>query len=153
VYRWFRGGRSLVPALYGICLAFSIAHTLLISQWHGWWGGFNYGPRLLADIVPCLVILMVPAMPSIERHASLKAALVAALACSIAVQAIGAFCYPNGHWDAAPQSVDAHPERLWDWRDNQILRTAAAGPVLDPYRLAWRVLTTGSTAGADVHIW
>lgn len=34
-------------------------------------------------------------------------------------------------------------ERLWEWRDNQIVRSATACPVLLPYRLAWSFVTHG----------
>jgi hypothetical protein len=65
----------------------------------------------------------------------------AALVISITVQGIGAFCYPNGHWDTQPVPVGKNRQRLWDWRDNQIFRSVAAGAVLEPYRLAYRFLT------------
>ena len=136
VYLWVRGWRTPHPEIYPICLLVAAAHVLLIARSRLWYGGFSYGPRLLSDVMPCLVILLIPAMHLIENSRSWKHVFAAALAWSVLVQGIGAFCYPNGHWDALPQSVDARQERLWDWRDNQILRTARAGPVLLPYQLA-----------------
>jgi len=80
-------------------------------------------------------------MPLVERFRGWKLAFAAALVLSITVQGIGAFCYPNGHWDTQPVPVSKDRRRLWDWRDNQIFRSAAAGPVVEPYRLAYRFLT------------
>jgi hypothetical protein len=40
---------------------------------------------------------------------------------SIAVQLIGAFCYPSS-WNLEPRNVDTHHERLWDWRDTELSR-------------------------------
>ena len=51
---------------------FSIAQVLLVSKWSIWWGGHCYGPRLLTDIVPCLMLLMLPAMDWISRGAILR---------------------------------------------------------------------------------
>ena len=144
---WFRGPRKPYGAVYFICLAAAAAEIVMWARYRLWWGGFSYGPRLLTDVVPCLVILMIPAMRLVETSRAWKFAFRAALAFSIFVQAIGAFCYPNGQWDALPQSVDQRQERLWDWRDNQILRSAAAGPVLVPYRLAWTCLTDRESLG------
>ncbi len=158
VYLWLRGWRTPHTEIYPICLLVAAAQMLLIARSRLWYGGFSYGPRLLADVMPCLVILLIPAMRLIEESRAWKLAFAGALAWSILVQGIGAFCYPNGHWDALPQSVDARQERLWDWRDNQIWRTARAGPVLLPYRLAARLVSHPGRAGEvfnaeDAKIW
>jgi len=141
VYLWFRGHRTPHPEIYWICMLTAAAHLIMVGRWRGWAGGANYGPRLLTDVVPCLVILLIPAMSLIERSRSWKLAFAAALFISITVQGIGAFCYPNGHWDTQPVPVSQNRRRLWDWKDNQIFRSAAAGPVLEPYRLGYRFLT------------
>ena len=137
VYLWLKGPSPPHAEIYWICLAVAATHIIAMGRWRLWYGGFSYGPRLLADVIPCLVVLLVPAMRLVETSRAWKFAFGAAVAFSIFVQAIGAFCFPNGHWDALPQSVDQHQERLWDWRDNQISRSVKAGPVLVPYRLAW----------------
>jgi hypothetical protein len=158
VYRWLRGWRAPHPEIYPICLLVATAQLLLIARSRLWYGGFSYGPRLLADVMPCLVILLIPAMHLIENSRTWKLVFAAALAWSILVQGIGAFCYPNGHWDALPQPVDARQERLWDWRDSQIWRTARAGPVLLPYRLAGMLIMHHGRVGEvltgqDVKVW
>jgi hypothetical protein len=101
---------------------------------------------------------MIPAMRLVEASGLWKSAFGATLVFSIFVQAIGAFCYPTGHWDSLPRSVDQYQERLWDWRDNQIVRSASAGPVLAPYRLGWICLTHPESFDAalkqqDVTLW
>jgi len=149
VFLWFRGHRTTHTGIYWICMLTSAAHYLMVSRWRGWAGGANYGPRLLTDVVPCLVILLIPAMSLVEGSRSWKLAFAAALFFSIAVQGIGAFCYPNGHWDSQPVSANKHRERFWDWRDNPIFRSALAGPVTEPYRLAYRFFT--HPGGAPEH--
>jgi hypothetical protein len=141
VYLWFRAPRTLHPEVLWICMLTAAVHIAMVARWRGWTGGANYGPRLLTDVVPCLVILFIPAMSLVERSRGWKLAFAAALALSIAVQGIGAFCYPNGHWETQPVRAGLHRERFWDWRDNQIFRSAAAGPVLEPYRLAYSFFT------------
>jgi len=140
-FLWFRDPKMSHPRVYLICLLAAAAHLLFLAKFRLWWGGYCYGPRVLTDVVPCLVILMIPAVRLLNNSRVWKAAFAMALAFSISVQAVGAFCYPNGHWDALPRSVDEQPQRLWDWRDNQIARSVSAGPVLLPYRLAWVSVT------------
>jgi hypothetical protein len=151
VYLWFRAGRKPHAPIYVVCLVMVAAHLLTLARYRLWWGGFSYGPRLLTDVIPCLVILIIPTMRLVEASRLWKSAFAATLAFSILVQAIGAFCYPNGHWDSSPRSVDQYQERLWDWRDSQILRSASAGPVLAPYRLGWICLTHPESLGTALN--
>jgi hypothetical protein len=158
VYLWLRGPHTPHPEIYSICLFVTVAQMLLIARSRLWYGGFSYGPRLLTDVMPCLVLLLIPAMRLVENARTWKIVFAASLIWSVLVQGIGAFCYPNGHWDALPQPVDARRERLWDWRDNQIWRTARAGPVLLPYRLAGRLVMhpvpVGEVLkGQDAKVW
>jgi len=158
VYLWLRTAQKPNAPIYVICLLVVAAHFLTLARYRLWWGGFSYGPRLTTDVIPCLVILMIPAMRLVETSGVWKSAFGAALAFSIFVQVIGAFCYPNGHWDSLPRSVDQYPERLWDWRDNQIARSASAGPVLAPYRLGWICITHPESLDSalkqqDVTLW
>ncbi len=92
-----------------------------------WWGGHTYGPRYLLDLLPVLVPLA--AHGASRLHGRVAAALVGtAIAWSVAVAALGAFCYPNGQWNVDPLDVDRAHQRLWDWSDNEIARCWEAGP-------------------------
>ena len=158
VYLWLKGPSLPHTEIYWICLLVAATHIIAVGRWRLWYGGFSYGPRLLTDVVPCLVVLLIPAMRLLEVSRGWRFAFGAAFALSIFVQVVGAFYFPNGHWDALPQSVDQHHERLWDWRDNQILRSAKAGPVLVPYRLAWTAIVHPESLNEalrqqDVKVW
>ena len=41
-----------------------IIHTLVISFWKHWYGGYSFGYRMSSDIIPYLVLLMVPYLKS-----------------------------------------------------------------------------------------
>lgn len=129
---WRKSGRSWTSPLFLSCSLFAAASLLLLSKWPIWWGGHCYGPRLLTDVAPCLMLLMIPAVETAWRRPAWKSALIAALLLSAVIQWVGAFCYPNSHWDERPVPVGEAPSRLWDWRDNPILRGIQAGPRLGP---------------------
>ncbi len=104
---------SLPRPIWLIAVLFPLAHILLYSKWPMWWGGHCFGPRLLTDITPCLVLLLIPALSMPRVYGAL-------LVLSVGVQFLGTFSYPKGLWDQTPVSIDVKPARLWQWTDNPI---------------------------------
>jgi hypothetical protein len=55
--------------------------------------------------------------------------------------------------------VDHGGSRNWDWRDNPIRRTLAAGPTWEPYAIVGAALTGGTAAASekmrelDIHLY
>ena len=133
IYLWFKGERDVHPALFLVSLGFVLGQTLLLSKYFAWWGGGSYGPRYMTDVLPCMIILLVPSLTYVKRHLSLKVIFLAAIFISFSVQMVGAFFYPRGQWNNIPRPVASDPSRLWNWKDSQILRTVSAGPDLTPY--------------------
>ncbi len=98
------------------------------AKFSGWWGGWCFGPRYLTNLMPFFAFFLIPVWPRIERKKLFRVAFVLCFAFAVWVEVVGAFFYPNGNWDSVPVAVDRAPERLWNWRDNQILRSWSAGP-------------------------
>ena len=94
-----------------------ILTILLHSKWFMWWGGHCFGPRLLADITPFLALFLYPVYERMRK--SLRAVFVILVILSVGFHAIGAFLY-YGTWNTNP-NIDTHRERLWSWKDNQLL--------------------------------
>jgi hypothetical protein len=87
-----------------------------------WWGGHSFGPRFWIDATPLFTILLGLALAwSWERARPVTALLLASGAFAIAVQCLGAFCYPST-WNRTPANVDQAHERLWDWHDTELTR-------------------------------
>ena len=110
-----------------LCLAAAAVQFLLYASYSVWWGGHTYGPRYMLDILPLLVPLAVVASTTFTGWLAPSVAALL-LVCSVAITGLGAVCYPHGRWNSDPVDVDRAHERLWDWRDNQIVRTWQAGP-------------------------
>ena len=125
---------TLLLARYASVAA--IAILLTYSKFIVWWGGHGYGPRYLTDAMPFVGLLLafgfLPRKAALDEPASWRRtpfAAIALLVCSIAVQAIGAFCWPS------PWTLSGNPPyryRLWNWRDNEIASCLRAGPRFDP---------------------
>jgi hypothetical protein len=108
-----------------------------IAQFSVWWGGHSFGPRLLADIMPAVALGLVPIWPAIIRRPPWRALFAVAFAVSVVVEIVGAFYFPSPRdvdWDVSPRDIDFAHERLWDWRDPQLLRLIRNGPTPGGFR-------------------
>jgi hypothetical protein len=131
--------------LYMTAAIFIIFEPLAISRSISWWGGYCWGPRMLTELAPALIILIALGVSAMDRPWLRRTFAVLALY-SVFIQMVGVFFYPKGHWDAAPTSVDNAPDRLWDWRDNPIVRTVRGGLYWEPYAIVGAALTSGLPA-------
>jgi hypothetical protein len=114
--------RIAADRLLSWLLASLLPYLLIYSKYSVWWGGHCFGPRYWTDVIPIFAILLAIALDwIIDRSRILTVIGALAIIWSIALQAIGAFCYPSD-WNLAPRNVDQHHERLWDWRDTEISR-------------------------------
>ncbi|MBI4915538.1 MAG: hypothetical protein HY825_06790 [Acidobacteria bacterium] len=114
---------SLEPSLgLIVCL-----HWVAISGFAHWWGGWCYGPRFFADLLPFLAFLAIPALRAVQgvgapRRPALLAAVGVAILWSLLVNYRGANARATAAWSWSPVSVDERPERVWDWGDPPFLR-------------------------------
>ncbi|MBI2467853.1 MAG: glycosyltransferase family 39 protein [Candidatus Rokubacteria bacterium] len=119
------------PPFYGYLAAGLLASLLMLGKYSVWWGGQSFGPRLPTDFLPALVVFLVPVLERLRGARLGQAAFASLFALSVAVQVVGAFYYPSRRdvdWNTSPRDVDFAHERLWDWRDPQLLRLLANGP-------------------------
>ena len=144
--------RSRHRALLAACSVFAIGQIAVTAQWPVWWGGYCWGPRLLSEIVPGVMVLIAIGLPKLLAGQTgtvwRRAFVVTAVYCCL-IQALGVYFYPKGRWDRLPVSVDAKSERLWNWKDNPIARTLAGGPAWEPYQIVGTALTEGLPAAEE----
>jgi hypothetical protein len=103
---------------------------LVLSTYSLWYAGASFGPRLLTDFMPAVVLFLVPAWQTLESRRSLAAVATVLFAVSVGVQAIGAFYYPSPRevdWNSSPRGQLLNA-RLWDWKDTQLARLVRNGP-------------------------
>ncbi|MEO5924184.1 MAG: hypothetical protein ABIR70_10185 [Bryobacteraceae bacterium] len=120
--------------LVAMASIFTLTHIVLVSMWPNWWGGYSWGPRLLTETIVPLVVLIAVGWPAIRGRGLRSAFAVTAMYC-VFVQGVGVYCYPKGHWDSMPVSVNDDPSRLWDWADNPMVRTVQGGVAWEPYAI------------------
>lgn len=124
---------TTVPYARLAILSLSIVtiQTVLVSLWPVWWGGFSYGPRLLADAIPWLALLAILGCAARLRTSKFSRsevlAAVALLALSIAINGRGAMSWPSAYWNVVV-AIDTHPQRAWDWSYPQFMAGLIAPP-------------------------
>jgi hypothetical protein len=126
--------RAFANDLAAALLTGIVATLLLTAAWPNWWGGYCYGPRLLTETQPAILLLValgIQATASQARKRALTIALWVLLPLQIALQAIGTYGPPGQvpaalSWNAAPVSIDVAPQRNWDLADNPIARGVRA---------------------------
>jgi hypothetical protein len=114
VLAWRSGPAILRPLSVGAGLL-----VLVVGKWAMWWGGACWGPRLLADALPILVLLMAPATPWLTRSRALTAGFGVLVVLSVAAHALGAFRYDT-RWDIAG-GLDPPASRFWSWADGPLV--------------------------------
>jgi hypothetical protein len=103
----------------GLTLAIGIAFVIqvLLYAKTDWRGGISWGPRFMTDVLPLLLWALVPVVSALRNFGRVCFALTVVI--SIAIEAIGAFCY-TGETDAAIYAVSEGPDRLraaWQWKN------------------------------------
>jgi hypothetical protein len=99
-----------------------IPYLLLLSKYAVWWGGGSFGPRYWTDAFPLFGVLLACGLDwAWERSRIVLALFAATIVISVAIQAVGAFCYPST-WNFLPTDTDLDHQRLWDWRDTEVSR-------------------------------
>ncbi len=118
--RYWRTLPNRALAVVALC---AIAATAVASAAHPeWWGGYSYGPRLLADAVPWFVLLAISAVAAMpDRRRAIGSPAIGLgtflLFVSVIINAHGALSFETLHWnDKRPL-----PAVMLDWSRPQFL--------------------------------
>jgi hypothetical protein len=147
-----------------LCLAVIAVHWIVISTFPQWWAGYCYGPRLMTDVIPWMMLAAViatgalsagagpdrepaaSAWPAVRLEIVLAALLIAA---SAFMHLRGAFDHAVHSWNTIPENIDDRPQRVWDWSYPQCLAGLIPPPVperLAPLDLGERIALNGPQA-------
>lgn len=107
--------RDPARRFYLSCAATFAAGVLLLSMWEDWGGGWGYGTRMLTDLLPYVMLLLIPVftqMQPVWRRALFVMAGYAMIVHSFALWDYGV----RWHWHWVDYRYD-----VWDWRENEPL--------------------------------
>jgi hypothetical protein len=97
----------------------ALGFILLMSKWHAWHGGWSFGPRMLVDATPLLILFIVPALQWTRYDRRIVAVLAGLAILSLCVQLVGLSMFDFGWYRevARPRSEQA---AFWSIRDSEL---------------------------------
>ena len=122
--------------LLSLAYGWLILDLVAVSRFPHWWGGHSYGPRLLTDAVPAILligILTAPRQQGIQRTVFWSLVLLLGTLSVGIHSGQGLFNKATIEWNRHPD-VDNNPEYVFDWRCPQF----AVTPSLLEKRMARR---------------
>lgn len=131
---------SAIRVLSAAAVALLLAESLPFE----WWGGWSFGYRRLADMVPLLVLGLVPVADDIFRAGARRTAFALTFAWSIVVQFLGTYAYDLDGWnarviDGVARNIDQAEfrDRLWSVSDSPIVYYATHYSEARAHREEW----------------
>lgn len=109
-------------AIYLIYFAIVITHTLILGTWKHWYGGWSYGYRMASDVLPFLVLLLVPYIKS-DLFQKTKKLFYILLILSILIQIHGIIFF-DGIWHAAYDEGFKTTGWLWSVKNSEFVFNA-----------------------------
>ncbi len=102
-----------------VAIMWPLTHWLVVSRFPHWWGGHSYGPRLMIDCLPGLMLV------TLSRWPTLSTAMAGQVRSSILFISVvfsifanswqGMFNIYTAHWSNAPD-IDDYPNYIFDWK-------------------------------------
>jgi hypothetical protein len=119
LYLVFRKGnwRREENLKYIVFGAIVVSHTLVLSIWKHWYGGYGYGYRMASDVIPFMILLLVPYMKSVI-YKKAKLLFWVLFTISIMVQIQGLIFF-DSIWHAAYDRGFRNTSWLWSIRDSE----------------------------------
>ncbi len=121
-------------ALFLLALAWFALELAIISRTTRWWGGWSYGPRIMAEVIPAFVLLTIllwrelsPRLTAGRRYALVAAYLILGAAGIYINSVQGLYNLETHNWNGVlSPNIDAYPEYLLSWRYPQFLASRDA---------------------------
>lgn len=112
--------KKLAKNLLFICsFLIVLLHTLILGKWKHWYGGWSFGYRMASDVLPFLILLLVPYVKSAAFEKYKKIFLVL-LIFSVGVQIFGIIFF-DGIWHAAYDNGFTETGWLWSLQDSELV--------------------------------
>ena len=120
VASWRRGMRDEATTWLFRYLGLAVASFILVmSRWHAWAGGWSFGPRMLVDIAPLFILVMIPALEWLGQNRGVTAVFIIFLMISITVQLAGLSMFDAGWYRQLP-ATQYDEAAFWSIRSSEM---------------------------------
>jgi Gpi18-like mannosyltransferase len=105
--------------IYLVSLAIILTHTLVLGAWKHWYGGWSFGYRMASDVIPFMILALVPFMQS-DLYQKFKKLFALLLALSIGIEIYGMIFF-DGIWHAAYDLGYKNQSWLWSIKNSEFV--------------------------------
>jgi len=108
---------------YFIFMSIIITHTLILGAWKHWYGGYSFGYRMASDILPFLVLLLVPYLKSpifTKKSTIHKKLFYAAIVVSVLFELMG-LAFFDGVWHGTYDKGFWDQSWLWSVQNSEVV--------------------------------
>ena len=85
-------------------------HTLIMGWWYSWYGGYSWGYRMASDVLPFIVLMMIPFMKDFYEKSKLRITTLILLSLSI-LNHLAGLVFFDGIW----HTIYDGKSRWWLW--------------------------------------
>lgn len=96
-----------------------LTHTVVLSMWKHWYGGWSFGYRMASDIIPYLTLLLIPYFKS-SLYEKTKNWFYLAFVWSVFIQLFGLIFF-DGIWHAAYDRGFRNQTWLWSLKNSEMV--------------------------------
>jgi hypothetical protein len=115
------GRRDLI---YRLCALSFAVYVVVVANVSQWWGGEGFGARKLAEALPLLAVLLVPAVDAIVRRRKWLWVYIVLLGWSVFVELLAAAAWPDSWFGTHDLTKNA---TWWHPLDNEIVKMLETG--------------------------
>jgi len=106
-----------VNFVYLVFLCIVLTHTLILGAWKHWYGGYSFGYRMASDVIPFLVLLLIPYLKS-SLFNKTKKLFYGAIILSVLVELMG-LAFFDGIWHGTYDKGFWHQGWIWSIKDSE----------------------------------
>lgn len=105
--------------LFRYCALIVVSYSLLMGRWYHWFGGWAFSYRMMVDVLPFLVLLLVPILAKeVSKRGSRIIGVLFVL--SVLIQLTGIVFY-DGEWHARYDKGPNDTRWLWSVRGSELV--------------------------------
>jgi len=101
-----------------------LLHVFVMGFWKHWYGGYSYGYRMASDVIPFLVLLLIPFIQSkyfeLPKYIRIRNIFFILLGISVLIELHGMVFY-DGIWHAAYDLGFKNTSWLWSLKDSEFM--------------------------------
>lgn len=104
---------------YFIFMSIVLTHTLILGAWKHWYGGYSFGYRMASDIIPFLILLLIPYLKS-SIFIKTKKLFYATIIVSILFELMG-LAFFDGIWHGTYDKGFWQQSWLWSVQNSELV--------------------------------